>query len=60
MTLTLDTPLGLTDLSTCGRCGQTTQIEQLFRCTSNSWSWHDCITEAIETHRLATVAGRKA
>ncbi|KAA9380128.1 hypothetical protein F5972_11025 [Microbispora cellulosiformans] len=59
MTLTLDTPLGLTDLSTCGRCGQTTQIEQLFRCADHSWICQDCITEAIETQRLATVAGRK-
>ncbi|MFI7631677.1 hypothetical protein [Microbispora rosea] len=59
MTLTLDTPLGLTDLSTCGRCSTTTQIEQLFRCTDHSWICHECITEAIETHHLATVAGRK-
>ncbi|MEV4296078.1 hypothetical protein [Microbispora rosea] len=59
MSLTLDTPLGLTDLSTCGRCGQTTHIEQLLRCTDHSSICHDCISEAIETHRLATVVGRK-
>ncbi len=59
MTLTFDTPLGLTDLSACGRCGQTTQIEQLFRCTDRSWVCQDCISEAIEAHRLATVTGRK-
>lgn len=59
MTLTLDTPLGPADLSTCGRCGQTTEIKQLFRCTDRSWICHDCITEAVETQRLATVTDRK-
>ncbi|WP_055483183.1 hypothetical protein [Sphaerimonospora mesophila] len=59
MTRTLDLPLQLTDLTGCSRCGQTTPIEQLFRCADKTWICHDCVAAAVEAHRLAAVADRK-
>ncbi|WP_433501721.1 hypothetical protein ACQP1K_29230 (plasmid) [Sphaerimonospora sp. CA-214678] len=59
MNLTLDLPLQLTDLTGCGRCGETTPIEQLFRCADRTLICHDCVTAAVEAHRLAAVASRE-
>ncbi|GIH68366.1 MULTISPECIES: hypothetical protein [Sphaerimonospora] len=59
MTLILDLPLYSTDLTACGRCGETAQLEQMFRCSGRTWICLGCITEAVEAHRLAVVAGRQ-
>ncbi|MFC0862450.1 hypothetical protein ACFHYQ_09095 [Sphaerimonospora cavernae] len=59
MNLTLDLPIQLTDLTGCARCGETTQVERLFRCADRTWICQDCVAVAVEAHRLATVTGRK-
>jgi hypothetical protein len=58
MSLTLDLPLYRTDLTACTRCTNPVILQHSWPTAGGGRICTECVAEAVEAHRLATVADR--